>query len=279
MPTADPARVIVTEAQLREQVRTPQHGQQVVVPAGARLSPAAEDFIQAWGLEVVSGAVEADGPGVPTGPAAAGSDPDWDRPGEFPVVLEGPIPRCEVCDSEVRKKPSHLTQLDAGHFAPKTHPRIVLRGKLDSLHALALLIAARATKEGRAGLAEELATVAAYCREIQSAEYAGRLVDPLVLGGRDEAAVHAATHDPDGHIGIPHVVPDEHDPELLHWLSWLRTQTREVEIAALSIVPWERANEAQRSIVHALNRLSSGAYLLILELRAATRQDRPEGRR
>ncbi len=277
---AERPRVIVTEAGLREQLRTPTHGARVVVPAGAQLSPAAEDFVRAWRLEVASdgaptpsvGAAEGVSDAAPSGQGPAqdhGANARWDRPGTFPVVLDGPIPRCEVCESEVRRKPSHLTQLDAEHFAPKTHPRIALRGRLDSLHALALLIGARAGAEGREALVGHMGTLAAYCREIQSAEYAGRLVDPLVLDGRDEASVHAVTHDPDGHLGIPHVVPDEGDPEVLHWLSWLRCQVRETEIVALGVTPIERASEAQRSLVHALNRLSSGVYLLILLVRAA----------
>ena len=278
---AERPRVIVTEAGLREQLRTPTHGARVVVPAGAQLSPAAEDFVRAWRLEVAaeaaSAAAERPGESASDAPTSVGHGSErgsgaqarWDRPGAFPVVLDGPIPRCEVCESEVRRKPSHLTQLDAEYFAPKTHPRIALRGKLDSLHALALLIAARAGAEGREALMGQLRTLAAYCREIQSAEYAGRLVDPLVLDGRDEASVHAVTHDPDGHLGIPHVVPDEEDPEVLHWLSWLRCQVRETEIVAMGVTPIERASVEQRSLVHALNRLSSGVYLLILLVRAA----------
>jgi ethanolamine utilization cobalamin adenosyltransferase len=246
--------VIITESSLREQLRTPTMGATVAVPPGATLSPSAQDFVAQWKLQL-----EETGPGG--GSAARG--PTWDRPAGFPVVRGEQVPVCVTCGSEVVTKPDHLTQLDAYHFAPKTTPRIRLRGRLDTLHAQVLLAAARARDLEEAPVADALSTVAAYCRELVSAEYHERTVAPLELDGRDEAALRAATHAPESELGVAHVTPAADDPELLHVLNLLRCQTREVEIAALDAFPSPH-HPYGASITHALNRLSSAIYYLEL---------------
>lgn len=201
------------------------------------------------------------------GPPARGSD--WDRPSVFPVVLEGEVPCCDRCLTPVRSKPDVLTQLSATRYAAKTHPRIRLRGRIDSLQALALMAAARAGAVGKQVLQEELGTVAAYCRELISAEYHERDAALPALPGLDAERLHAATHDPRGHFGIDHLTPGTTDPELLHWLNLLRCQVREVEVCAFealgSTPPWAA------SIERGLNRLSSLMYYLELQLMAGRR--------
>jgi ethanolamine utilization cobalamin adenosyltransferase len=248
---------VVTEADLREQVRRPVQGARVAIPAGAVLSPSARDFAAAWQLEL-----------VPQAAGAAKATATWDHPGDFPVRLDGEVPACAVCGSAVSVKPGHLTQVDAGHFGPKNSPRMRLRGCLDEIHALALLAANRALADGHEVLAGHLESVAAYCRELLSAEYQGRAAGALVVDGLDEAAVHAATHDPQGILGVPHVVPAAADPEVLHWLNLLRCRVRAAELAALDAFPADlELPPARRTITHGLNRLSSAVYYLELELR------------
>lgn len=252
--------MIVTEAALREQLRQPRIGARVAIPAGASLSPSAADFVAQWKLEVVRGA--APEAGVRRRPAAP-----WDTPSVFPVVLEGDIPVCTTCGSPVRSKPDSMTQLNASHFAPKTHRRIRLRGRLDSLQALALLVASRAGATGDEELRRHLGVVAAYCRELMSAEYNERVAAPLALADVDEVTIHAATHDPATHLGIDHLTPGEQDPELLHWLNLLRCNVREAEITALEAFS-SCHDESGGSVVHGLNRLSSLVYYLELRLMA-----------
>jgi ethanolamine utilization cobalamin adenosyltransferase len=168
----------------------------------------------------------------------------------------------------VQPKPDHLTQLDAGHFAPKTHPRIRLRGQLDSLHAVILLVAAEARRYQLPKLAEALDTLAAYCREIQSADYHGRAAQALTLLGKNEAEIHQISHWPERHLGLPHVAPAPTDHAILCWLNLARAQTREVELTALDLYGPQEHTHAQPTAAgaspHALNRLSSAIYLLEL---------------
>ena len=171
----------------------------------------------------------------------------------------------------VTKKPSQLTQLNAEHFAPKTHPRIILRGRVDSLHALTMLIQRVAKQEGELELARDLGTVAAYCRELTSAEYNERPVAQLNLKTWDAERIHKATHDPKGILGIDHLTIDENEPELQHWLNMARTMSREIEITAMQAFP-NPHHPYGASICHAFNRLSSTYYFLQLRMKAGVRE-------
>lgn len=262
---------IVTESELRDRLRQPRRGETISVPAQTRFSPAATDFIKQWQLQVVYGETAGRSPlgtteVVTTNGAAK---PGWDKPGSFPVVLEGDVPRCTSCGMPVTGKPEHLTQVDAAHFAPKNSPRIRFRGRLDTLQSLCLLVAARARTFNLPQLAGHLDTLAAYCREILSAEYSGRAVAPIALAGLDEAALRRATHDPRTSVGIDHIVPGQDDHEILHWLNFLRCQAREVEVIALdAVLPYPGVMAGHPSLAQAVNRLSSAVYYLELLFRA-----------
>lgn len=254
---------IVTEAQLRNQIRQPQKGMSVRLPADARLSPSAQDFLKEWNMKVITEGESSSPAGQPA------PKPAWDKPGEFPVVLSGELPRCTTCGMPVKPKPEHMTQLDSSHFAPKTHPRVRLRGKLDSLHGLFLLVGAQARKAARPKLAEMLDTLAAYCREISSAEYNQRSVAPLQLDGKSDDQLRKATHSPKESIGIDHIVPAPEDSELLLWLNYLRTQVRETEITTLeAITCYEGSQPEEPELARAVNRLSNAVYYLELMLKA-----------
>jgi ethanolamine utilization cobalamin adenosyltransferase len=269
--------VIVTEAELREQIRRPARGLRVVVPAGSTFSPSAEDFVRTWQLQVEYG--QAPLPGPPTrGSRERTGRPAWDRPGAFPVRFEGEPPVCVTCGAKVTAKPDHLTQLDTAHFAAKTSPRIRLRGKLDTLHAMALLAGSRARAQGLADLAGQLESVAAYSREILSAEYAARPAARLEIAGLDEDELRSVTHDPVGSLGVEHLVPESSDSEILLWLNWLRCEVREAELAALEAFPPDpETGPARASIAHGLNRLASAVYYLELLHESARGARRGEG--
>jgi ethanolamine utilization cobalamin adenosyltransferase len=247
--------MFITEAELRELWRDGKNPLPPF-PLGTRFSPAAQDFLKAHHLKIQIEASQTSDLQLQTSNFKL---PNWDKPATFPVVLTGPVPVCEVCGQPVHPsgKPEHLTQLDASHFAAKTHPRIKLRGRLDSLHALMMLVSAEARRYQLPPLAEALDTLAAYCREIQSAEYHARPVQLLTLLGKSEDELHDLSHWPDKHLGIPHLTPGPADHSILHWLNYARTQAREIEIAALEA-------SAAPDLARALNRLSSALYVLEL---------------
>ncbi|SIQ58638.1 ethanolamine utilization cobalamin adenosyltransferase [Alkalispirochaeta americana] len=255
---------LYTEEALRHLLGPPREGMKLSLPRGSRFSPAAQDFLNHWKVAI---AFDDPSGSLPSGEKEASgmADSGWDRPGEFPVVLSGDAPRCALCGSGVKEKPEHMTQVDAERFDAKNSPRIRFRGKMDSLNAWVMLTASRARTAGYPKLVEHLATVAAYCREIMSAEYNLRPVAPIQVAGFDEAALRKATHDPQKELGVPHLAPAVEDAELLHWLNVLRTQVRETELVALDAFPPGSSRELPELAV-AVNRLSSAVYLLELLL-------------
>ncbi len=254
----------ITEAELRELWQNGR-GKLPAFAPGTRFSAAAQDFLTTHKLEAK---VQPQPAGSP--PPPAGQPSSWDTPVVFPVALSGPLPVCSECGQRLPHKPEHMTQLDAGHFAPKTHPRLVLRGRIDSLHALAQLTAAAARRFELPELGQHLDTLAAYCRELMSAEYHQRPAAPLALLGKTEEELHQISHWPDRHLGIPHLTPGPQDHEMLHWLNMLRSQAREVEICALQAFPEASIDPAGAgaSLAKALNRLSAAIYVLALYFQA-----------
>lgn len=257
---------VITEADLRDQLRRPVSGARVVVPAGARLSPAANDFIAQWKLQVETGGVEPTAQMTDAGTSVPAATQPWQHEAVFPVAAPGDEGvRCTCCGSPVAQKGDNLTQLNAHHFVVKTHPRIRLRGQVDSLHAWVLLTESYARHEQLEWLGEALAVLAAYCRELTSAEYNERPVADLDLPGWDMEQIHRATHDPQGVLGVPHATLNGGSPILAHWLNVCRTQARELELTGLQAFDSPH-HPYGASINHALNRLSSAFYFLQLRL-------------
>lgn len=254
---------VVTESELRELWQNGR-GKVPVFAHGTRFSAAAHDFIKANHLEIQLAQTAQE----TTLDTASGPSESWNKPGVFPVNLSGPIPSCSECGQPLQAKPHHMTQLDAEHFAPKTSPQLIFRGKVDSLHALMMLAASLARKFDLPELSVELDTLAAYCREILSAEYNHRQVAKLSFLGKSEEEIHEISHWPEKYLGIQHLVPGPTDHEILHWLNLLRTQCREAEISALLAFPPGTDSSdyvrARATIHRALNRLSSAVYVLEL---------------
>ena len=258
----------ITESELRELWKNGR-GKIPSFPKTTRFSAAALDFIKAHQIEIFRPSIELP---IAEQIKAEGSNTmaNWDKPGQFPVMLSGKIPVCQECGQPVINKPEHITQIDSGHFAPKTSPRLILRGRIDSLHAMVMLTASISRRFGLPELGNHLDTLAAYCREIMSAEYHLRLVAPLVMMDKSENQIHEISHWPEKFLGIPHIVPGSSDHEILHWLNLLRTQSREVEIIVLQVFP---TNDLDLSgvgagLTRAFNRLSSAVYVLELYFRA-----------
>ncbi len=250
---------VITEAELREMWQGGR-GTIAPLPRDARFTPSAKDFINQWGITLTF-EDEIAPPPAPAEPAAA---PAWDKPGAFPVQLKGDVPVCSVCGQPVTHKPGHLSQVDAAHFAPKTSPRFLFRGKMDTLHAQTLLATAQARRFNFPQLAAQLDSLAAYCREITSAEYHGRTVSPLALGEKTEADIHDITHHPRQFLGIDHLVPTAGDHEILLTLNLLRAQSREAELTAVHVFTDAEGQPTRPDLMQALNRFSSAVYYLEL---------------
>ena len=153
----------------------------------------------------------------------------------------------------IPNKPEHMTHLRGSTLVPKTHPRIRLRGKLDSLQALLLLAIKQARAEARPEIAQGLEEFFCFAREILRCEVTEAPLQAFTLLGLDSAGLRRASH----HPPAGHPLPHSGMPTLALTLNFLRTQVREAEIQAAAV--------GRADLVEALNRLSSAVYLLYLK--------------
>ena len=153
-----------------------------------------------------------------------------------------------------------MTQLTGNLLVPKTHPRIVFRGKLDSLEA-ALLLEARALPEQAKALEEILGCV----RKLLRCEVLEEPFVPETLCGLTQSEQRLRSQNPQKYYGCPHFMPEPHDSPAILRLNRLRTQIRETELAAAAAIGRDRED-----ILRALNRLSSLVYILMLQCKGET---------
>jgi ethanolamine utilization protein EutL len=163
-------------------------------------------------------------------------------------------------------KPDHLTHLvDDASLVPKTHPRIVARGKLDLLQAALLDAQVAADADGARALVGELGEVLELARALVGAEVTGREVPPPSLFGMASDELRDATHHTLERYGVPFMYPDVRQGPVIAKLSLARAVAREAEVAAITAFPPGRgavtAPPARADLAHALNRISSALYL------------------
>jgi ethanolamine utilization protein EutL len=163
-------------------------------------------------------------------------------------------------------KPDHLTHLvDDASLVPKTHPRIVARGKLDLLQAALLDAQVAADADGARALVGELGELLELARTLVGAEVTGREIPPPVLFGMASDELRDATHHTMERYGVPFMYPDVRQGPVVAKLSLARAVAREAEVAAITAFPPARgavtAPPARADLAHALNRISSALYL------------------
>ena len=89
-----------------------------------------------------------------------------------PIAAAGGAPRyvIEATGERVEEKPEEMTHLRGNRLVPKTHPRILFRGKLDSLMAAFLSAEVTAAEQNRRRTLEELEELLGFLRQILAAE-------------------------------------------------------------------------------------------------------------
>ena len=159
------------------------------------------------------------------------------------------------------RKQEHTTHLLGAAVVVKTHPRIELRGRLDSLNAAIIRVQIQAREAGCAQLEEELEEVRNKVGELLACEVRDVPCSELSLWGLTDEEIHARSHFPEHTYGIGHILPH---PDMGRWaaeLNQLRTLVREVELCACRSFATENGME-RPDIIKVLNRLSSAFYIL-----------------
>lgn len=162
--------------------------------------------------------------------------------------------------SITQKKPEHMTHLNKDRLVAKNHPRIVFRGKLDSLQSEILLL----QKEPEAPI-EALEDMLSLIRALMQAEVLDKPVPEVMIGAMNEAELHERSHQPQKYYGIGHFLPSHTDDIMILRLNRLRTLIRETELCCFNAFSEPNGRLSRSDILTALNRLSSACWVLCLE--------------
>lgn len=219
--------------------------------------PDVEAAARAFAAAVVETARHPQAAGRPI--RAAGEEPAARPPGrpgagKYKVLQTG---------ERLALKPEHLTHLTSDEdLVPKTHPRILLRGKLDLLECALLDAQVAASTADVRALVGELGEALELCRALVGAEVTGKPAPPPKLAGFDAAQIRHASHHTWELYKVPFMYPDVRHGAVVSRLNLARAIAREAEVAALvafgrGIEPPERGD-----LILALNRLSSALYLM-----------------
>ena len=163
----------------------------------------------------------------------------------------------------LEEKPEHMTHLNAEILVPKTHPRIIFRGKMDTLEAELLLC-----QQSRKELRKDLGEILSLARQILRCDV---LEEPLqwdTLCGLTEAEQRKRSHFPQEYYGQPHFMPSVEDGETVLRLNRVRCAAREAELAGAEAFTDPQGNPTRPDILRALNRMSSMLYILMIQKKA-----------
>ncbi len=163
-------------------------------------------------------------------------------------------------------KPEHMTHLHGNVLVPKNHPRIVLRGKLDSLEAEIICLQTATHAAGEEGCTADLGELLVLCRSILSCEVTGKPLPELTVLCLDAKGLREQSHHPKENFGIGHLLADYRLGTVSAALNRLRAQSREVELAAVNAFCHADGTAEREDLLRALNRLSSAFYILMLRL-------------
>ena len=228
--------MLYSEEAARANVRSRDGRRVFFLGSGDNLTSAARDYLRRERIEIL--------------PAEAA------RPERFALLGGG---YCE-------EKPEHMTHLDGVTLAPKTHPRILFRGKVDTLEAQLILCRLRVPRFGG-----ELKEILDYTRLLLRCEVLGEPVPERGLLGLTESELRRRSHFPQDFYGQPHFMPQASDGSVIAGLNRARCFAREAELAAVEAFSNRDGNLIREDIPKALNRMSSMLYLLMIQEKAKLR--------
>lgn len=231
---------ILTEADLRAAMLPEGTGAYRVQP-GVFVTPSARQYLSERRIELI---VEAGAPAMPRTPLPEG--------GSHAFVDH-------ASGKGYAKKPQRMTHLAGNRLVPKAHPRIALRGKLDTLEGEMIRAQIIAREHNMPDLCADLGEALAFTRKLLGAEVTGRPLDAMVLFGMHADELHYISHHVNEFFHFDHPVPDHSMGRVAAELNLLRAKAREVELAAEHT--FSQANDRE-DILQALNRLSSAIYVL-----------------
>ncbi len=222
--------MLLTEKEVRENLRNRDGKRVFYQRKGDQLSSSARDFLSRERIEIL--------------PA------EQAKPEQYRLLNGGYL----------EEKPEQMTHLNAEILVPKTHPRILFRGKMDTLEAELLLCQVKAAHLiSPVGEILDLARALIRCDVLEEPVQSGKLC------GLTESEIRTRSHFPQDYYGQPHFMPDVADGAVLARLNRARCAAREAELAAVEAFSDREGNATRVDILRALNRMSSMLYILMIQ--------------
>lgn len=170
---------------------------------------------------------------------------------------------CMLCGSDVEQKPALMTHLNDHMLVSKTHPRIQLRGKLDSCISYCVLVQC-AMEQQPDMLQGFMADIRSYLGQTMQCEVTENLLPEPTMGEFNADVVHRWSHTPLRYLGHDHLLPDVSYGGLVAQLNYLRALVRELELMASQVYMDHSMQLTRNDIVAGLNRLSSAVYVVMI---------------
>lgn len=163
-------------------------------------------------------------------------------------------------------KPEHMTALNGNILVLKNHPRIVLRGKIDTLQSKILEAQIIAEKNNYFGVVNDLEEVLKFARDILASEVKETTLSIPILLGLDDESLRIVSHNPKKNYGIDHYTPNYKMGQTAIMLNSVRVTARETELSGINAFTCVNGTLSRLDIIRALNRLSSAIYIISCRL-------------
>lgn len=243
----------ITEEMLRLELRSAQPDT-YYIPEGKILTPAAREYLQQRKIKIgKEGQAKVVATEVPPMPQIEMRAP------------EGPKPKFVDYETGAyyMEKPEHMTHLYGNVLVVKHHPRILFRGKLDSLQALIVMAQVQIAEGGKQKLVDDLGNVLDILREMMRCGVLDEAFRNETIIGLTHAELRERSHDPKKFYGIQQMVlPDYTMGKDYALLNQIRTCVRETEVAAAQAFR-EGTKCTRGDIIEELNRLSSAMHIMM----------------
>nr|WP_321465981.1 hypothetical protein [uncultured Desulfobulbus sp.] len=246
---------VVTEATLRDLSRKNGLAGFRLEP-GQILTPSAASFLNERQIKIVSPEAPEQPLSAPEPQSTNSSDQRQDS--RYVSALDG---------GGFAEKPEHMTHLCGNRLIPKDHPRIIFRGKLDSLQSAMLLVQGLAEEKKLAALTADLGELLEWCREIMKVDVLERPLEQSTVLDLSPEELRQQSHHPKKYYGIGHITPAVSMGPVLLALNDLRSRVREVETLGVAAFRQEFTT-GRTDILQALNRMSSAMYILMIREQA-----------
>lgn len=162
-------------------------------------------------------------------------------------------------NKKLNTKPENYTHLYNNVLVEKNHPRIVLRGKLDSLLSLIVDIQYQFKERHEDKLLEYLKKYQKLIHTILYSEVSNKSLEFDTIFDLTEEEIRKMSHHPKEYFGCDHIFVNCNMPFTVIKLNLIRTAVREVELVAYNTLKNERDD-----LIKLLNRMSSAVYILML---------------